>query len=209
MAQVPPRFLSDHQVYVLDFPGEDEHQGEALPALAKVKAVHARYVEVCEAVSDVARRHPGIEVQVDEFVCLVKGSREVLEPLLTAGFLIAETIGDEQTPEELLMEDLLHLLSEQPRSFESLVPAVEEVMGWTGVNPEWVRFVLDDVVAKGWVERVDDEYVVPVEEEDSEGPTRTARHEEMYESATQLGEPACSIVRGLIDEFYGEGPLEN
>lgn len=210
MSQVPPRFLSDHRVYVLDFPADEDQHGDALAALAKVRAIHARYVEVCDAVSEVARSTPGIEIQMDDFVCVVKGPRESLDSLLSAGFVHEETIDDEQTPEELLMEDLVHLLSQKPLKFEAIVSSIEDMMGWSSINPEWIRYGIDDLVEKGWVERVDDEYVVPFEDDDSaEKMARSARHEEMYASAERLGEPASSIVRGLIDEIYGEGPLEN
>lgn len=204
----PPRFLQDHEVYALLLLEEGSFNDpfEAFDHLAKC---YLRNSEVCRRIADIIQATPGIQAQADEFIFLVKGPRTVLAPLVLEGILSADIDGD--TPEQL-GQDLYHLLSTRPHSLASLPAEIEKLTGWSGINPEWVRVQLDDLMQKGLVVCVDDEYVVPVSDDDDEhfaAEPRSARHEELHASAERLGEPACTIIRGLIDEIYGEGPLEN
>jgi hypothetical protein len=200
------RYLNGHKVYLLNFPSEDLPEGSSSAVLKHIENINLRCAEIARRVLDVAEGAE-LELQSDEFVCLVKGPESLLEPLLAEGVL-DETGSEDQTPEELLVEDLFHVLSQGPLKLEGILLALEELTGWRGINPEWVLESLQEAVHKGGILCVDDEYVVP-SDDDETSPPRSPRHEVLHTMAQDLGEPACTIIRELIDEIYGEEPLEN
>lgn len=201
------RYLNGHKVYALNFPSEGLPEGSSTAELKHIESTHQRCAEIARRVREVAEETE-LELQADDFVCLVKGPESVLQPLLADGVLVDETGPEDQTPEELLAEDLSHILAQDPLKLEGIMSELQELIGWRGINPEWVLETLQEKVRQGELLCVDDEYVVPVVDDDP-SPPRDQRHEALYSMAQDLGEPACTIIRGLIDEIYGEEPPEN
>lgn len=209
-----PRYLDDHEVYVVEFCDEGlfdaKHPTAALDGLG---STYFRNSEICNRVAAVARDFSDVEAQADEFVCLVKGPRSAFEDLVRERIVSVVQPPDGESYEQELRGDIDYVLSQRSLSFDGVIRELEELTGWSGIHPDWVRATLDSLVESGLVSYVEGEYAVPDDDEDDEVDLefepRSARHQELYENAGRFGEPACSIVRGLIDEIYGHGPLTN
>lgn len=119
---------------------------------------------LCRRLAGLAAEVPELEIQADTHMISVSGPHERLQALVTEGVLQPSPMDEEdrEATEAAFTEQLLDAMDE--KGFFMLDQAMTAVAGidpeLEGLNPAWVREVLDGMVTEGSLLSRNDEYRV-------------------------------------------------